>query len=177
MSAVNRVFAAQLAGLPVFGPDGESIGKVRDLVVGLRLDHLPPRVLGLVIELGTRRRVFVPMLRVSSIEPNAVSLATGSVNMRHFHQRPNEILVIGQLSDAHARLATKDGSAEGLSGSDSPGETTGQTRVTIVDAAMEQTRSRDWVLTKVAVRERGNRLLGRRRSSLQVLQWNEITAL
>ena len=37
MAAVNRVFAAQLSGLPVFGPDGESIGRVRDLVAGLEI--------------------------------------------------------------------------------------------------------------------------------------------
>ena len=43
MAAVNRVFAAQHDGLPVFGPDGESIGKVRDLVIGLRVDRQPPR--------------------------------------------------------------------------------------------------------------------------------------
>jgi Mg/Co/Ni transporter MgtE len=158
MAAVNRVFAAQLAGLPVFGPDGESIGKVRDLVAGLRLDQRPPRVLGLVVELSNRRRVFVPMLRVTAIEPNAVTLATGSVNMRRFHQRPNEVLVLGQLTDAPARLADTD------------------TRVTVVDAAMEPTRTRDWVLVKLAIRER--RIgLGRRRSSLQVLPWSEVSGL
>ncbi|MFC4004272.1 magnesium transporter MgtE N-terminal domain-containing protein [Prauserella oleivorans] len=160
MAAVNRVFAAQLAGLPVFGPDGESIGKVRDLVAGLRLDQLPPRVLGLVVELSTRRRVFVPMLRVTSIESNAVTLATGSVNMRRFHQRPNEVLVLGQLLDAHARLAS-----------------TGA-RVAVVDAAMEQTRTRDWVLARLAVRERTGPLgLGRRRANLQVLAWGEVAGL
>ncbi|GAB2974335.1 CBS domain-containing protein [Amycolatopsis acidiphila] len=160
MPPVNRVFAAQLAGLPVFGPDGESIGKVRDLVVGLRLDQQPPRVLGLVVELSTRRRVFVPMLRVTSIEPNAVTLATGSVNMRQFHQRPNEVLVLGQLIDAHAQLRE-----------------TGA-RITVVDAAMEPLRTRDWVLARLAVRERTGRLgLGRRRSSLQVLPWNEVSGL
>lgn len=160
MPPVNRVFAAQLAGLPVFGPDGESIGKVRDLVVGLRLDKQPPRVLGLVVELSTRRRVFVPMLRVTSIEPNAVTLATGSVNMRQFHQRPNEVLVLGQLTDAHAQL-----------------QDTGA-RVTVVDAAMEPLRTRDWVLAKLAVRERTGRLgLARRRSSLQVLAWSEVAGL
>ncbi|WP_020668050.1 magnesium transporter MgtE N-terminal domain-containing protein [Amycolatopsis nigrescens] len=160
MAAVNRVFAAQLAGLPVFGPDGESIGKVRDLVAGLRLDHQPPRVLGLVVELTTRRRVFVPMLRITSIEPNAVTLATGSVNMRHFHQRPNEVLVLGQLLDAHARLGTAE------------------SRVTVVDAAMEPTRTRDWVIAKLAVRERSTRLgLGRRRTALQVLPWSEVAGL
>jgi Mg/Co/Ni transporter MgtE len=160
MAPVNRVFAAQLAGLPVFGPDGESIGKARDLVAGLRLDQQPPRVLGLVVELGTRHRVFVPMLRVTSLEPNAVTLATGSVNMRRFHRRPNEVLVLGQLTDAHAHLRE-----------------TGS-RVTVVDAAMEPTRTRDWLLTKVAVRERSGRIgLGRRRSSLRVLPWSDIAGL
>jgi uncharacterized protein YrrD len=80
--AVNRVFIAQLAGLPVFGPDGEPIGKARDVVISLRIDRQPPRVLGMVVELVTRRRIFVPMLRLTSIEPNAVTLATGSVNLR-----------------------------------------------------------------------------------------------
>ncbi|GAA1970254.1 magnesium transporter MgtE N-terminal domain-containing protein [Amycolatopsis minnesotensis] len=160
MAAVNRVFAAQLAGLPVFGPDGESIGKVRDLVAGLRLDAQPPRILGVVVELTTRRRVFVPMLRVTSIEPNAITMATGSINMRHFHQRPNEVLVVGQLLDAHAFLANTD------------------TRVTVIDAAMEPTRTRDWVLAKLAIRERSTRLgLGRRRSSLQVVPWTEVSGL
>src|SRR2546423_9646194 len=92
MAATTKVFVAQLVGLPVFGPDGESIGKVRDVVVTLRVDRAPPRVLGMVVELVTRRRIFVPMLRVTSIEPNAVTLATGSVNLRRFHQRPNEVL-------------------------------------------------------------------------------------
>ena len=160
MAPVNRVFAAQLAGLPVFGPDGESIGKVRDVVAGLRLDRQPPRVLGLVVELATRRRVFVPMLRITSIEPNAVTLATGSVNMRQFHQRPNEVLILGQVTDARVHLT-----ASGV-------------RVTVVDAAMEPTRTRDWVLAKVAVRERSGRLgLGKRRSSLRVLAWPEVAVL
>lgn len=160
MAAVNRVFAAQLARLPVFGPDGESIGRVRDLVAGLRLDHLPPRVLGLVLELATRRRVFVPMLRVTSITPNAVTLATGSVNMRQFHQRPNEVLVLGQLTDAHATL------------------TDGGARIAIVDAAMEPTRTRDWLLARLAVRERSGRIgLTRRRPAMRVLPWSEVTGL
>ncbi|PRX44247.1 Mg/Co/Ni transporter MgtE [Prauserella shujinwangii] len=160
MAPVNRVYAAQLAGLPVFGPDGESIGKVRDLVVGLRLDQLPPRVLGLVVELATRRRVFVPMLRVTAIEPNAVTLGSGSVNMRRFHQRPNEVLVLGQLFDARAWLAE-----------------TG-TRVTVVDAAMEPTRTRDWVLARLAIREPRGRLgLARRRSPLRVVPWDEVAGL
>ncbi|ONI86095.1 magnesium transporter [Saccharothrix sp. ALI-22-I] len=156
MVAVNRVFAAQLAGLPVFGPDGESIGKVRDLVIGLRVDRQPPRVLGLVLELATRRRIFVPMLRVTSIEPNAVTLATGSVNLRQFHQRANEVLVVGELLDARVTLDSG-------------------TVVVLVDAAMEPTRTRDWRMTRVAVRERTGRLS--RRGPVQVLHWEEVSGL
>ena len=51
--AVNRVYIAQLAGLPVFGPDGEPVGKARDVVISLRIDRQPPRVLGLVLETVT----------------------------------------------------------------------------------------------------------------------------
>ena len=75
--AGTRVFVARLVGLAVFGPDGERIGKVRDVVVTLRVDDTPPRVLGLVVELATRRRIFVPMLRVTAVDANAVTLATG----------------------------------------------------------------------------------------------------
>lgn len=160
MAAVSRVFAAQLAGIAVYGPDGESIGKVRDLVAGLRVDDKPPRVLGLVLELSTRHRVFVPMLRVTAIDSHAVTLATGSVNMRQFHKRPHEVLVLGQLTDMQVTLAD-----------------TGD-RVTIADAAIEPTRTRDWLLSKLAVRERAARLaLGRRKSSLRVLPWEAVTGI
>jgi len=150
------VFVAQLVGLPVFGPDGESIGKIRDVAAVLRTDRTPPRVLGVVVELATRRRIFVPMLRVTSIDANAVTLATGSVNLRRFHQRPNEVLVIGQLLDARAVIVGTDRAA------------------VIVDAAMEPTRTRDWVLGRVAIRERTGRLS--RRGPIQVRPWEEIEA-
>ncbi|HWC81965.1 MAG TPA: CBS domain-containing protein [Pseudonocardiaceae bacterium] len=157
MAAVNRVFAARLTGLPVFGPDGESVGKVRDVVAGLRADRNPPRALGIVVELTTRRRIFVPMLRVNSIEPNAVALATGSVNLRRFTQRPNEVLVVGQLLDARVHLV---GSGAGA---------------TVIDAGMERVRTRDWLFTKLAVQERSGRLS--RRGPVKVLAWEDVRGL
>ncbi|MFI9386125.1 magnesium transporter MgtE N-terminal domain-containing protein [Kutzneria sp. NPDC052558] len=157
MAATDRIFVAQLAGLPVFGPDGEVIGKVRDVVASLRTDRQPPRVLGIVVELVTRRRIFVPMLRVATIEPQAVVLSTGSVNLRHFHQRPNEVVVVGQLLDARVRL--EEGSVSAV----------------VVDAAMEPTRTRDWTISRVAVRERTGRL--GRRGPVQVLRWEEVLGL
>lgn len=154
VAGTNRVFAAQLAGMAVFGPDGEQIGKLRDMVAGLRADRLPPRVLGMVVELATRRRIFVPMLRVTSIEPGAVTLSTGSVNLRHFHQRPNEIRVISELLDAQVVVEATD------------------TRAVVEDIAMEPTRTRDWVLARVAVRERVGRF--GRRGPVKVLKWEDV---
>ena len=156
VATTTKVFVAQLVGLPVFGPDGESIGKIRDLVVALRTDTTAPRVLGLVVELATRRRIFVPMLRVTSIEPNAVTLSTGSVNLRRFTSRPNEVLVIGQLIDARVTVRSSGAVA------------------TVLDAAVEPTRTRDWVLCRVAVRERTGRI--GRRGPVNVLSWEEINA-
>ncbi|WP_157440273.1 magnesium transporter MgtE N-terminal domain-containing protein [Actinokineospora inagensis] len=153
---MSKIFVAQLLGLPVFGPDGESIGRIRDLVAGLRSDGSPPRVLGVVIELATRRRIFVPMLRVATIDVNAVTLSTGSVNLRHFHQRPNEVLVVGQLLDARVTIAESGA------------------RAVVVDTAMEPTRTRDWVLGRLAIRERTGRL--GRRGPITVLAWSDIRA-
>ncbi|ALG06684.1 magnesium transporter MgtE N-terminal domain-containing protein [Kibdelosporangium phytohabitans] len=154
MGATNRVFAGQLAGLAVFGPDGERIGRVRDIVAGLRGDRQPPRVLGVVVELATRRRIFVPMLRVTSIEANAVTLSTGSVNLRHFHQRPNEVLVVGQLLDAHVTVEASGANA------------------VVDDIGMEPTRTRDWVLGRVALRERTGRF--GRRGPVRIVRWEDV---
>ncbi len=161
----DRVFVARLVGLPVFGPDGERIGRMRDLVAGLRLDANPPRVLGMVVEMVTRRRIFVPMLRVTTIDPGAVTLATGSVSLRRFSQRPNEVLVVGQLIDAPVRLVD--------TGTD--GSRDGGTDAVVVDAAVERTRARDWVVGRLAVRERRGRL--GRRGQAQIVAWGAVTGL
>ena len=153
----TRVFVAQLDGLPVFGPSGESIGKVRDIVVALRLDRKPPRALGLVVELPTRRPIFVPMLRVSSLESHAVALATGSVSMRRFEQRTLELRLIGQLLGTQVQLATTASAA------------------VVVDAAMERTRTRDWVVSRLAVRERTRRI--GRRAPVQVVAWTDVRGM
>ncbi len=157
MASATRVYAARVAGLPVFGPDGEQIGRVRDLVTALRIGPRPPRVLGLVVELAIRQRIFVPMLRVTSIEPGAVALATGMVSLRKFTLRPNETLVIGEILDTRVHVASSGAVA------------------VVVDAGIEQARTRDWVITKLAVRERTGRL--GRRGPVEVLGWDEVEGL
>ncbi|RVW02783.1 magnesium transporter MgtE N-terminal domain-containing protein [Rhodococcus xishaensis] len=163
MAAVNKVFAARLAGLVVLGPDGESIGRVRDVVLTIRVGRQPPRVLGLVIEMFTRKRIFVPMLRVTAIEPGSVTLKTGNVSLRRFDQRPTEVLALAQVLDS--RVTTDDPEVVEAIGSD----------VVIVDLGIELTRTRDWVVSRVAVRTSRGRL--GRRSAIHIVDWQHVHGL
>ena len=151
----SRVYVARLAGLPVYDPNGDQVGKVRDVVVMLRQGTQPPRVLGLVVEVFTRRRIFLPMTRVTSVDAGHV-ITTGLVNMRRFEQRPTELLVIGELLDRTVTILE-----------------TG-TQAVVFDLAMEQWRTRDWVLSKVAVTE-GAKRFRRRRGQSHVLDWAEVS--
>ncbi len=158
MSSTSRVFIARLSGIGVFDPNGDQLGKVRDAVTALRADRQPPRVLGLVIEMQHRHRIFMPMGRVTRIEPDAVVLSSGTVNMKRFERRNNELLVLAELLD---RTVTVIENSQ---------------QVSIVDAGMEQNRSRDWVITRLAVRTLGARLT-RRRGQLFQVAWNEVDGL
>ena len=162
MTSVNRVYAARLAGMVVLGPDGESMGRVRDVVISISIVRQQPRVLGLVVELLTRRRIFVPITRVTAIDPGAVTLTTASVSLRRFAQRPGEVLVLGQVIETRVRV--DDPELEQLAGID----------VVLVDLGIEQTRTRDWIVTKVAVRS--PRRLGRR-SNVHIVDWQHVQGL
>jgi len=159
VSAPTRVFIARLAGVAVFDPAGDQVGRIRDVVVALRLGQRPPRVLGLVVEVQPRRPVFLPITRVRTVEADQV-VFDGRLNMRRFQQREAETLVIGEMLDRTVRLREDD----------SP--------VSVVDVAMEPTRSRDWLVTKVAVRRAGGRgALRRRRGELFVVDWDAVSGL
>lgn len=152
----TRVFIARLAGVAVFDPLGDQIGRVRDVVTTWRVEGLAPRVLGFVVEVPPRRPVFLPITRVTNIEADAI-IFTGRMNMRRFLQRSTETLVIGELLDRKVQLQEDDSD------------------VTVRDIAMERTRSRDWVFTKVAVqRMSARRGLSRRRGELIVVDWDAI---
>src|SRR5215213_10803003 len=129
----SRVFIARMAGLAVFDPLGDQVGRTRDVVVTIRPGRQAPRVVGLVVEVSGRRKVFVPMTRVTSIDAGQV-ITTGLVNLRRFEQRPTETLVLGELLDRTVTLRA-DGSS-----------------VVIEDVAMEPSRTREWRLSKVYVR-------------------------
>ncbi len=156
----NRVFAARLAGLPVFDPQGDQVGKVRDVVVVMRPGASSlvsqPRVVGLVVEVFGRRQIFAPMTRITSIDAGQV-ITTGLLNMRRFAKRSTETLVIGQMLDQ--KVTVRGTEVQGV----------------VFDVAMEQTRSRDWVLSRVAIQEPTKGF--RRRGQTHVAEWRDVEGL
>jgi Mg/Co/Ni transporter MgtE len=144
----TRIYLARLAGLGVFDPNGDRVGRVRDAVVRLRTTNRPPQVVGLVAEMALRRRIFLPIGRVTSMDSEAVVLGTGTLNLRRFEKRPNELLVVEDLLDRRVTVMPDDDTAGGTPG-------------TVVDISMELNRNNEWLITRVAVRELTGRLTRR----------------
>ena len=157
MSGTSRVYVARMAGLAVFDPNGDQVGRVRDAVARVRQGVKPPRVVGLVAELPMRRRIFIPIGRIVSIDADAVVLSTGTLSLRRFEKRAGELLVLEDLLDRQVAIE-----ASGIPAA-------------VVDVAMDADRSGDWFLARVAVREHSGRLS--RRGHLHQLEWGEVTGL
>jgi Mg/Co/Ni transporter MgtE len=77
--------------------------------------------------------------------------------MRRFEQRSTETLVIGEMLDRTVTITSS-----GVTG-------------TVYDVAMEHTRTRDWVLSRVAVREPAKGF--RRRGQTHVAEWSDVRGL
>lgn len=165
MNSTPRVYAGRLSGMMVRDPDGDPIGRIRDVVVALRPDGTNSRALGLIIQMTDKRRIFMPMLRIASVEPNEVLLNTGSVSMRQFRARPGETCVLAEL--VGSRVQVLDPDFEHLHGQ--PQE--------VIDIALERNRNRDWMLTRIAVRPvRTGFSLGRKRPVIEV-PWEYVEGL
>ena len=148
---------ARLIGTSVFDPLGDAVGKVHDVVVLLQMRG-EPRAVGFVIEVSSRRRVFLPLSRVTAIEPGAV-ITTGLMNIRRFTQRHVETLVVGELLD---RVVTmRDGSGN----------------VTVRDVAIERDRGMDWKVTRLFVQRASTGPLGLRRGETFTVRPDEVTGL
>ncbi|WP_188677640.1 magnesium transporter MgtE N-terminal domain-containing protein [Subtercola lobariae] len=131
MSA-TRVFVARLAGCTVFDPAGDRLGKVRDVLVVYR-NNESPRLVGLIVEIPGKRRVFVSIGRVTSIGSGQI-ITTGLMNVRRFEQRGGEVRVIAEILGRKVTFA--DGSGEG----------------TIEDVAIEQSGPGEWSVSQLFVR-------------------------
>ncbi len=128
------MFVARLAGMAVFDPLGDQVGLVRDVVVvSGAAATASPRAVGLVIEVPGHRQVFLPMTRVTSIQPGQL-IITGLVNLRRFEQRVTETLVVDQLLGRRVQVR----------GSGEP--------VVVQDVAISLTRARQWRVSTIYVR-------------------------
>lgn len=152
----TRVFVARLLGLDVFDPLGDRVGRLRDVVVIAR-GQRAPQAIGIVVEVPGKRRVFVPMTRITSMDQFQV-ITTGLVNLRRFEQRGAEMTVLGDLFDLGTTILD-DG-----------------TKGTIEDVAMEQQRNGDWLVSKLFVRREtsGRGLRGLRRGGTVLVDWDEV---
>jgi CBS domain-containing protein/sporulation protein YlmC with PRC-barrel domain len=97
-----------LLGKQVTDSGGESLGKLSDVIVGLRGSDYPV-VTGLVASVGGRD-IFIPLERVGSLVGDVLKLTTAKLDVRQFERRDGEVLlradVLGhRLIDVHnARL-------------------------------------------------------------------------
>ncbi|HEY3505696.1 MAG TPA: CBS domain-containing protein [Actinocatenispora sp.] len=157
---MSRVYVARLAGLAVYDPNGDQVGRVRDAVSRLRPGGAPPRVVGLIVEIGVRRRIFVPIGRVTTIDQDAVLLSTGTLNLKRFARKPGEVLVLEDLLDRRVRVTEPGADPR-------PG--------TVVDVGMDQERTGEWSLRRVAVRDAPGRL--GRRGHLRQVDWEQVPDL
>jgi flagellar motility protein MotE (MotC chaperone) len=176
-AGATRVFVSHLAGVAVFDPNGDQVGRVRDVVVMLRVRGRPPRVLGLVVEVASRRQIFLPMTRVTGVESGQV-ITPGVVNMRRFEQRPTETLVLGELLDRRVRLATDESGSPAETPAAAARSAAGEApsvEVTVLDVSMTQLPSRrDWEIDKVFVR-RGKGGALRRRGETLTVDWSVVS--
>lgn len=131
MSA-TRVFVARLAGCSVFDPAGDKVGRVRDVLVVYRQKE-PPRVVGFIVEIPGKRRVFLSIGRVMSIGSGQI-ITTGLINLRRFEQRGGEVRVIAEVLGRQVTLADGSGVA------------------TIEDVAIDESGPGEWAVSELFVR-------------------------
>jgi CBS domain-containing protein len=124
-----------------------------------------PRVIGLVVEVPGRRRVFVPMTRVTSVEGGQV-ITTGLVNMRRFEQRGNETLVVAELFERPVQVRTDEGQV---------------VDAIVEDVGIEQLGTRGWGVARAFVRTGAHRgalgRLGRRRGETLLVPIEDVLGL
>lgn len=130
--STSRVFAARLVGCSVFDPNGEKVGKVRDVLIVYRL-NASPRVVGMVVEVTGKRRVFLAIDQVTSIGSGQI-ITTGLIDLRRFEQRAGELRVVAEVLGRTVRLRDGSGAA------------------TIEDLALEETALLEWEVTQAFLR-------------------------
>lgn len=155
--SVSRIFVARLANTPVFDPDGDRLGRLRDVIISHRSEHAP-QVNGILVDPAGvgRRSVFVPMGQVRSIGTSQLIIDTGEDEPRPFEQRGEEVRVFTDLFDRTARL--RDGSGSGV----------------VEDAAMIEDDAGDWAVGEFFLRlpRKTKTIFGK--APTRLVDWDEV---
>ena len=154
MSA-TRVFVARLAGCGVFDPAGDRVGKVIDVLLAYR-KSTAPRATGMVVEISGRRRVFVPISRVTSISPGQV-VTNGLIDLRRFTPRGREVRVIAEMLGRKVTLLDGSGQA------------------TIEDLSIELTKTQDWLVSDLFLRRPKTSASPFARGATLFASWAQVT--
>jgi CBS domain-containing protein len=137
---------SELLRRPLTARDGESLGRLSDVIVRLRGAGYP-LVTGLVGTVGGRQ-VYIPIEQVSSFDGDELRLTSARLDLRRFERREGEVLLRADVL-GHRLIDVE--------------------RARLVRAAdLQLALDGDWVLSGVATRRRPGRLfarlgLGRRR--------------
>lgn len=149
------MFAARLAGCTVFDPAGDRVGRVRDVLLVYRKND-PPLVVGLIVEIPGKRRVFLSINRVTSISATQI-ITTGLINVRRFEQRGGEVRLIAEMLGR--RVEFRDGSGIG----------------TIEDVAIEPDATGTWQVSQLFVRKPKTSPSPFAKGVTQSTTWHEVT--
>lgn len=149
---IKLIFLARLAGTPVFDPNGDRVGKIRDAVTVNPGKSDYPRILGYVVEVPQRRRIFIPATRVTAIEDGGV-IVTGALNIRRYQPKHGEVALLEELLDREITMRISGDPAF------------------VEDLGIELSDNGDWRLTLVHVKRREK---GWRKSHSATVAWSEI---
>ena len=149
---LTRIFLAKLAGTPVFDPNGDRVGKVRDAVATEPSKSANPRIIGFVVQVPQRRRIFIQATRVTSIDDSGLFM-TGSLNIRRFQPKHGEVALLEELLDREVLLRK-----------------TGEP-VIVEDLGIELTSIGDWRLTLAHVKKKER---GWRRGLMSTIDWSDV---
>ena len=86
---------SELLGRPLTARDGESLGRLSDVIIRLRGNDCP-LVTGLVGKVG-KRQVFIPLDQVSSLGDQELKLTSARLDLRRFERREGEVLLRADL--------------------------------------------------------------------------------
>jgi CBS domain-containing protein len=117
---------------------------------------LAPRAKGLLIEISGRRRVFLPMARVTAISPGQV-ITNGLIDLRRFSAHGQEFRAIAEMLGRKVKLVSPSRFGK------------------IEDFAIEQNRRGEWHMTELYIRKQtlaGNPF---KKGPTEFVMWNDIT--